>query len=141
SYGSGLRKFHLFCDIFSVPESARLPASFAVLHSFALWAVADPGPDDPVLGKYLSAVRAWHIVQGWAPPPDDSQHDRITRSPRGLERLQGSRRRPLRPPITIPMLTALHATLDLTDPFDTCVWAVASCAFFGMMRFGEATVS
>ncbi|KZT25238.1 hypothetical protein NEOLEDRAFT_1204359, partial [Neolentinus lepideus HHB14362 ss-1] len=46
SYGAGLRKFHLFCDIFSVPEVARLPASFALLHSFVLWAVTDPDPSD-----------------------------------------------------------------------------------------------
>lgn len=36
SYGSGLRKFHIFCNILSVPEWDRLPASFNVLHSFAL---------------------------------------------------------------------------------------------------------
>ncbi|KAG2034916.1 hypothetical protein BDR03DRAFT_963974 [Suillus americanus] len=36
------------------------------------------------------------------------------------------------------MLAALKATLILSDPFDACIWAVASCAFFGMMRFGEA---
>jgi hypothetical protein len=36
SYGSGLRKFHIFCDIFTIPESDRLPASFPLLHSFVL---------------------------------------------------------------------------------------------------------
>ncbi|OJA18929.1 hypothetical protein AZE42_12982 [Rhizopogon vesiculosus] len=80
SYSTGIRKFHLFCDIFSIPESHRLPASFELLHSFALWAVSDPSPEDPILSaptatpfepvsinvahKYLSAVRAWHITQG-----------------------------------------------------------------------------
>ncbi|OBZ73598.1 hypothetical protein A0H81_06081 [Grifola frondosa] len=47
-YGSGLRKFHLFCDIFSIPEREHLPASFQLLHSFALWAVAEPNPAEPV---------------------------------------------------------------------------------------------
>jgi hypothetical protein len=72
SYGSGLQKFHLFCDVFSVPEADQLPASFPLLHSFVLWASTDPGalghtvlPDVPfepvmvsVAKKYLSAVRA-----------------------------------------------------------------------------------
>lgn len=49
SYGAGLRKFHLFCDIFSIPESNRLPASFELLHSFALWAVTDPDCGDSIL--------------------------------------------------------------------------------------------
>ncbi|KAG1903710.1 uncharacterized protein F5891DRAFT_905550, partial [Suillus fuscotomentosus] len=58
SYGAGLRKFHRFCDIFSVPESNCLPVSFELLHSFTLWVVADP---NSVAQKYLSAVRMWHI--------------------------------------------------------------------------------
>ena len=36
NYGAGLQKYHLFCDIFSIPEKGRLPASFATLHSFML---------------------------------------------------------------------------------------------------------
>ncbi|KAG1834524.1 hypothetical protein EV424DRAFT_1310211 [Suillus variegatus] len=137
SYGAGLRKFHLFCDIFSIPESNRLPASFELLHSFALWAPISVS----VARKYLSAIRAWHIAQGWLPPLSDVHHDRINWSLRGLENLQSSRRKPLRPPITLPMLTAIKDSLLLSDPFDACVWAMASCAFFGMMRFGEVAVS
>jgi hypothetical protein len=74
SYGSALRKFHLFCDIFTIPESDRLPASFELLHSFALWAASDPEDIDPVIAaetafepvsvktvrKYLSGIAAWH---------------------------------------------------------------------------------
>ena len=118
SYGSGLRKFHIFCDIFTIPESDRLPASFPLLHSFALWATTDPSmlnqeladgiPFEPisvsVVKKYLAAVRAWHIAQGWPPPLADEDHDRINWSLRGLENIQGNRKRPLRPPITISML-------------------------------------
>ncbi|KAG2031173.1 hypothetical protein BDR03DRAFT_876523, partial [Suillus americanus] len=137
SYGAGLRKFHRFCDIFSIPKSDRLPASFELLHSFALWAPISIG----VAQKYLSAVRAWHIAQGWAPPLSDSHHERINWSLQGLENLQGGCRKPIRPPITLPMLTVLKATLILSDPFNACIWAMASCAFFGMMRFGEISVT
>ncbi|ESK83400.1 reverse transcriptase ribonuclease h [Moniliophthora roreri MCA 2997] len=38
------------------------------------------------------------------------------------------------------MLRVLKATLDLSDPFDACIWALACCAFWGMMRFSEVTV-
>ncbi|OJA18035.1 hypothetical protein AZE42_12280 [Rhizopogon vesiculosus] len=38
------------------------------------------------------------------------------------------------------MLTALKATLTLLDPFDACIWAMVSCAFFSMMRFDEVSV-
>jgi hypothetical protein len=38
------------------------------------------------------------------------------------------------------MLHALKATPDLSSTFDACVWAMACCAFWGMMRFGEVSV-
>ena len=82
NYGAGLRKYHLFCNIFSIPEKDRLPASFATLHSFMLWVASDPEivsqspvPDTPLepvsvstACKYLAAIWAWHIAQGWPPP-------------------------------------------------------------------------
>ncbi|KAG1751558.1 uncharacterized protein EDB91DRAFT_1045721 [Suillus paluster] len=138
SYGAGLRKFHLFCDIFSIPEADRLPASFKLLHSFALWAITDPQPGDSI---FLRGLRTWHIAQGWPPPLSESHHNRINWSLCSLENIQISRQRPLRPPVTLSMLVALKATLVLSDPFDACVWAIASCAFFGMMRFGEVSVT
>jgi len=155
SYGSGLMKFHIFCDLFSIPETDRLPASFEVLHSFALWATADPGladiptfsppPTSPIaestVHKYLSAIRAWHIVQGWPPPLDGAHLDRINWSLRGMAKLQAGRhRKPLRPPVTTSMLRMIRNSLDISTPFDACVWAIASCSFWGMMRLGETTV-
>ncbi|TFY61177.1 hypothetical protein EVJ58_g4674 [Rhodofomes roseus] len=154
AYGSGLRKFHLFCDIFSIAEADRLPASFEVLNSFALWALADPQPGDIALAtapafepvgrdavrKYLSAIRAWHLAQGWPAPLSADQLSSIDFHLRGLERHVGARRVPPRPPVTIHMLAALRAGLDLNNPFDACVWAAAACAFWGLMRFGEITV-
>ena len=41
----------------------------------------------------------------------------------------------------LQMLRALKATLVLSEPFDTCVWAMAACAFWGMMRFSEVVVN
>ncbi|KAJ3765334.1 hypothetical protein FB446DRAFT_655440, partial [Lentinula raphanica] len=45
-----------------------------------------------------------------------------------------------RPPVTLGMLWAMKSSLDLDDPFDACVWAMATAAFWGMMRFGEVSV-
>ncbi|KAL6303191.1 hypothetical protein BKA93DRAFT_735482 [Sparassis latifolia] len=155
SYGSGLRKFHLFCDIFSIPDSDRLSASFTLLNSFILWAVAEPDANDlaladgtpfepisaKVASKYLDAVRAWHLAQGWPPPLSPDDRARIQWSLRGLENLQQARRtRPPRPPVTLHMLGALKCTLHLDNPFEACLWAMASCAFWGLMCFGEVSV-
>jgi hypothetical protein len=144
SPGSAIKKFHTFCDIFSIPETHRLPASFEILYSFAIWVVTDPNTLDSSLianthfepisiataRKYLAGIRAWHIAQGWPEPLSKEAHKRIDWSLRGLQNIFGSRTRLVRPPITIPMLHALKASLNLSDTFDACVWAMACCAFW-----------
>ncbi|KAJ3711585.1 hypothetical protein C8R42DRAFT_689012 [Lentinula raphanica] len=153
SYGAGLRKFHIFCDIFSVNEADRLPASFAVLHSFAIWAATNPEtlPEGMAQGisfepvavgtvrSYLAGIRAWHFAQGWSDPLSESDHERINFSLRGLLNAFGPRKKPVRPPITTGMLWALKHSLNMNDPFDACIWAIATSAFWGMMRFGEVS--
>ena len=135
---AAIKKYHTFCDIFSIAEVRRLPASFEMLHSFALWAVTDPTQDigltveaseslrfKPVsvltAKKYLSGIRAWHIVQGWPEPLSEGEHKKIDWSLWGLQNVFGSRSQPIRPPVTIPMLRALKLSLDLNDTFDACV--------------------
>jgi len=155
SYGSGLKKFDVFCDIFSIPEEDRLRARFEVVHSFALWAASDPevideglwdlAEFDPVsvqtVKKYLAGIRAWHIAQGWPSPLGDDERRRIDFSLRGLAKLSaGKRSRPIRPPVTLAMLETLKRSLRLESGFDASVWAMATCASWGMMRLGEAIV-
>ena len=155
SYSSGLRKFHIFCDVFSIPESQQLPASFQTLHSFALWEATDLESVDPLLltsaqfepvsvsivKKYLSAVQALHIAQGWPEPLTEADHGYINWSLRSLENIQGTQSCALRPPITLNMLHGLKVTLNLSEPFAACIWAMAACAFFGMMHFSEVSVA
>ncbi|KAF8578305.1 hypothetical protein K439DRAFT_1362487 [Ramaria rubella] len=135
-YGSGICKFHLFCNIFSIPEEQRLPASFNILHSFSLWAAADPDilslqltqgtPLEPIsvsaTKKYLATIHAWHPAQGWPPPLSEDDHGCSWWSLRGLERIQADKCSiPPHPPITLHMLTVLKEKLDLLSPFDTCI--------------------
>lgn len=149
-------KEETYCDIFSIPETEHLPASYELLHSFCLWATPDPStadtamagdvPFEPVLvqvaGKYLAAIRAWHLAQGWPPPLSEDRCAQITWLLRGLANIQQHHHtRPPRPPVTLHMLSALKDTLNLEDPFEACIWAIAASAFWGLMWFGEATVT
>lgn len=60
-----------------------------------------------VVKKHLSAIQAWHIIQGWPPPLLEEDHDHISWSLRGLENVQKNCKHPIRPPITLNMLRAL----------------------------------
>ena len=121
-----------------------------------LWVASDPEivgqspmpntPLEPVsvstAHKYLAAIRAWHIAQGWPPPLAEDQMSQINWSLHGLENLQGVWHwQPICLPITLQMLRALKATLVLSEPFDACMWAMATCAFWGMMHFSEVSVN
>ena len=129
SYGSGLQKFHIFCDIFSIPESDCLPASFELLHSFAIWAVSNPSLlmartniaqfkmiSVTTIRKYLVAVQAWHIAQGWPALLSKEHHNHINWSLHRLENIQGSCRKPVCPPVTLPMLQVIKAALKINEP-------------------------
>lgn len=51
SYSLGLQKFHIFCNLFSVLEMDWLPVGLEFVHSFALWAAAEPNPEDPAFAN------------------------------------------------------------------------------------------
>lgn len=96
---------------------------------------------ESTLCHYLSTIRAWHIAQGWLPPLSDIQQDHIDLSLRGIAHIQADHhRKPPGPPVTVTMLHLFKDSLDLNSPFDACIWAIASCAFWAMMRLGEGTV-
>jgi hypothetical protein len=82
-----------------------------------------------VTRKYLSAIQAWHIIQGWLPPLTEDDHEHINWPLHGLENIQGNCKCPIRPPITISILWSLCASLALNDPFEACIWAMSTCAF------------
>ncbi|KAL7410158.1 hypothetical protein BDY24DRAFT_355220 [Mrakia frigida] len=137
NYGSALRKYHLFCDLFSVEEHRRLPSSFAILQSSSLRTIGTIGTDTVL--KYLSAVSTWHVVQGFPRPLLPQQLEEVKFTLKGLARIMPTRKRPPRPPMTINNLRAIKLQLDLTSQFDSAVWAILLCGFFGMMRLGELT--
>jgi len=81
-----------------------------------------------------------YIAQGWPELLTKVDHNHINWSLCGLENIQGTQSHALWPPITLSMLHGLKAALNLLEPFDACIWAMASCAFFGMMHFSEVSV-
>ncbi|KAF8063614.1 hypothetical protein FPV67DRAFT_1507341 [Lyophyllum atratum] len=135
NYGAGLLRFTQFCDSNSIPEHQRMPASEFLISAFA--ASAAGSTSDSTLGNWLAGLHYWHVVNG-APwhSSDMLQHVR-----RGFAKLvPPSSKRAKRPPVTIEALTTLKSGLDLTNSFDSAVWAVASVAFWSCCRLGELVI-
>ncbi|RDB26204.1 hypothetical protein Hypma_006840 [Hypsizygus marmoreus] len=135
NYGSGLLRFHQFCDASAIPEASRLPASEDLLGVFcASWAgrIARMTVDG-----WLSGLQFWHTFHG--APWHGGALLRIVK--RGVTKLvPASSQRPRRPPVTIEHMHSLFRGLDLSNSFDAAVWAVAATAFWSCCRLGELTV-
>jgi len=130
NYGSGLLRFHQFCDSLSISEDKRMPASESLLAAFiAHWAgkVAVTTADN-----WLAGLHFWHQFNN-APWHGDSI---LRRSKAGLSKLvPTSSKRPRRPPVTIEHMHALFQNLDLSNSFDSAVYCTASVAFWCCCRY------
>ncbi|KAJ7896674.1 hypothetical protein B0H14DRAFT_450818 [Mycena olivaceomarginata] len=135
AYGAGLLRFNQFCDRELIPESRRMPASDILLGAF----IADH--TGKLLGKairnWLNGLRLWHIYndadwhgkEGWLPgiiKAADKKGAAFKRLPRG--------------PVTTDHLRELRARLDIIQPRDAAIWAVALAAFWGCRRLGELLI-
>jgi hypothetical protein len=124
NYGAGLLRFMQFCDSINIPEAERMPAAEVLLSQFA--AAFAGTTSEKMLNNWLAGVQFWHVINGaqWR----GSQFLHHTR--RGFSKMvPPSSRRAKHPPVTIDTLTILHDHLDLSDPFDAAVSAVAMVSF------------
>lgn len=129
NYGSGLLRFHQFCDSLSVTEEQRMPASEILLAAFiAHWVgkVASTTAD-----TWLAGIHFWHQLNN-APWNGSSL---LRRSKTGLSKLvPESSKRTRRPPVTLDHMHALFNNLDLSNSFDSAVYCTASVAFWCCCR-------
>lgn len=130
NYGSGLLRFHQFCDSLSITEDKRMPASETLLAAFiAHWAgkVAVTTAD-----TWLAGLHFWHQFNN-APWHGNAL---LRRSKTGLSKIvPASSKRPRRPPVTIEHMHALFQNLDLSNSFDSAVYCTASVAFWCCCRY------
>jgi hypothetical protein len=136
TYAAGLLRFNQFCDKWQISESSRMPASYALLCAFiGNYKGSNSGK---TIKSWLSGIRAWHLTNH-APWYGDDKWVKMARISANKE---GSRhKRPLRAPVSIEHLLALHRAIKASDHFHAAVWAVALVTFFGCRRLGETTVS
>lgn len=136
TYGAGLLRFNQFCDRWQISESARMPASYALLCAFI--GNHKGLTSGKTIKSWLSGIRAWHLANHAPWFGDDKwvQMARISANKEGARYKQ-----PLRAPVSIEHLLALRRAISLSNFFHAAVWAVALITFFGCRRLGETTVN
>lgn len=126
-----------YCEIRSIPEQDRFPLTADLAAAFIGWAAGQLG--ESAVRSWMSGLLAWHTVHGFSFPPPKSEPIRIAHM--AVAKLAPTKsKKPPRPPVTLAHLHLLYNNLSFTNAFDIAVWAVACCAFWGLMRLGEATV-
>ena len=131
-YSLALTRFLNFCNLEDIPPELRFPANEFVLCAFA---ASNAGRiSGNTVCKYISALKAWHILHGvnWK---GGLRLNFVLNGVKNLTPL--SSQRPPRPPVNITMLSSLIDALNLCDPLDAAVAAAASTAFWGQCRLGE----
>ncbi|KAG2354913.1 hypothetical protein BDR07DRAFT_1304755 [Suillus spraguei] len=132
NYGSGLLRFHQYCDSRNVSEKLCMPVPDHLLASFiASWAGRVIGT---TVQNWLAGIHFWHNLHG-APWHGNSLMRSATT---GLTKLIVSLQ--CRPPVTLECMHVLLSHLDLSNMFNASVFAIASTAFWSCCQLGELIV-
>ncbi|KAE8183593.1 hypothetical protein CF335_g8277 [Tilletia laevis] len=137
SYGSGMARWHLWCDDRGVPEQLRCPAPAELLEYFIIQHAGNFSSD--TISTWLSGLRAWHRVWNQPWPAGDMRRSELVRF--AALQTPAESRRPARPPVTLEWLSAILKVAKLNNPGDVATAAAAATAFWGLLRLGEATCS
>lgn len=130
-----MSQYLTFCSQYNfsppIPASALSLGAFAAFTARRIQGVS--------VGKYISAIRSYHIDQGLPDPTEGALT--LQRILRGIRRKGKHLPSAPRRPITATILISIRAHLDLTLRMDAVFWAAATTAFLGFLRCGEFTTS
>ena len=135
TYGSGLAQWQSWCDSRNIPENDRLPASS---NNLSLFLASLSRTSVSKIGNAMSALHHWHDINGQVWHGDHPFVQKIRHA--AVASVPPPILRPTRPPVLPQHLVALRNSLNFNDTFDSAVFAVATCAFWGVCHLGEITV-
>ncbi|KAF8587815.1 DNA breaking-rejoining enzyme [Ramaria rubella] len=136
NYSAGLICFTKFCDDYCVPEEQRMPASKDLLSLF----ITTQGAGSVAHGamkNWIAGLELWHHVNS-APWHGTALLDRVLDGSSRLAPESSSRAKC--DPVTLQHIQALRDNLDLTNNFNTAVFAVACIALWCCCRLGELLI-
>lgn len=136
NYGSGLFRFHQFCNEREIPESSHMPASVFLLAAFVTWA-STRNIVSKTIGTWLSGIHGWHMLHG---APWYGGDDFVSLIKTSAVKKAPASSRPKHRPVSIDYLLTLQGQLNFCNSFDVAVFTVALCAFWGCCQLGELTI-
>ena len=131
-YSTGQRHYLNFCAQLGV---VPCPATELLLLRFV--ASFNNSVRGNTVQNYLSAIRHLHVMNGVQNPIPE--FERLKLVVKSLKKKSGPPRQ--RSPISISMLKAICATLNLRMYNEVLFWAMTVSGFFGFLRVSEFTVS
>ena len=133
TYGTGLLKFHIYCDTSQIPEIHRTPCITALLAGFIT--ILSGQHSKTTIANFIAAVKAWNLVNSLPHDIDNATIHKLLRGPGRIQPLPLHRQQP----ITTHMIQRILVNLDISKHEqaggDGCLTTVLwTCA-----RLGEFT--
>ncbi|KAF9515389.1 hypothetical protein BS47DRAFT_1255538, partial [Hydnum rufescens UP504] len=135
TYGSGLAHWQSWCDSQGIPEDDCFPAPS---HTLAFFLASISTSSTSKINNAMSTLHHWHEINGQIWHGNDPFLLKVCHA--ATSSLPSSPSLPPRPPVFPVHLFALQNHLDFNNTFDSAVFAVATCAFWGVCHLGELTV-
>ncbi|KZT00862.1 uncharacterized protein LAESUDRAFT_665165, partial [Laetiporus sulphureus 93-53] len=135
NYGAGLKQFTQFCNNLQIPEPSHMPASDALLTAFlAHW---QGRTACRTVDNWLTSLHFWHTLNG-TPWRGDALVRIICEAV--SKAVPMSSVWPRWPPVSLEHMHALHSGLNLTNSFDTAVYACTCVTFWSVCQLGELVI-
>lgn len=134
TYGTGLLKYHSFCDIIALPEINRTPCTTTIISGFITYLSGNYSKS--AITSFIAGVKVWHAVNSITFDIDDKIVSTLLR---GAARLQPPPQS-CRLPLTLIELEQILQNVNLENPEQVAFAACLTTTFFCCARLGEFTV-
>ena len=134
TYGTGLAKFHNYCDTIGLPEINRTPCTTTILAGFITYLSGFYSKS--AINNFIAAVKAWNTVNMIPIDIDDKIINTLLKGAAKIQPLPLPRREPL----TVQQLRCILSHLNLACHEQAAVAACLTTTFFCCARLGEFTV-
>ena len=134
TYGTGLAKYHQYCDTIMLPEINRTPASTTIIAGFVTY--LSGAYSKTAITNFIAGVKAWHFINNLQYDVDDKLLQTLLQGAARVQPLPQPRRRPL----TTVELEKILKNLDISQHEQAAVAACLTTCFYSCARLGEFTV-